>query len=214
MDTAAPTGAAFHFQDQSAGHCHLLNTIYRLLKILSRQGLVKRILRCKPRFMMQYYPLAPGNNWEYRQKDGSTYSNTVLEIKGNIVNLKNSSQAENSIVKIENGSMYNELMGKDNFQRWLKDDLKKGESWDAAFTANGLNSILRFTVKETGISKEVEGKTYQDVVMLEAESKINMNGNLISTRFLTQYYYAKGIGLILTTSGMGDVNALVSYHLN
>ena len=163
---------------------------------------------------MNYYPLAPGNTWEYKQKDGSTYNNTVVSVNGDIVTMKNSTLPEPSAVKIENGCMYNELMGKGNFQLWLKDDLKQGETWEAAFSANGLDSVMCFTVKETGITKEVEGRSYPDVVMLEAESKIKMNGNLISTNFVTQYYYAKGTGLILTTSSMGDIHALVSCTLN
>jgi hypothetical protein len=110
--------------------------------------------------------------------------------------------------------MYNELMAPGNYQLWLKDDLKKGETWDATFMANGLHSIMTFTVKETGISKEVDGITYNDVVMLESESKINMNGNVISTNFFTQYYYAKSVGLIMTTSSMGDIHTLHHYELN
>jgi hypothetical protein len=164
--------------------------------------------------MMQYYPLAPGNKWEYKLKDGSTYTNAVVSVDGNIVTMKNSTVPDNTRVKVENGVMYNELMAPGNYQLWLKDDLKKGETWDATFTANGLNSIMAFTVKETGISKEVDGKTYPDVIELESESKINMNGNLISTNFFTQYYYAKSIGLIMTTSSMGDVHTLQHYELN
>lgn len=164
--------------------------------------------------MMQYYPLAPGNTWEYKQKDGTSYTNAVTNIEGQIVTMKNSTVGDPMRVKVENGAMYNELMAPGNYQLWLKDNLQKGDMWEAAFTANGLNSIMEFTVKETGISKEVEGKTYTDVVALEAESKINMNGNVISTNFFTQYYYAKGVGLILTTSSMGDVHALSSYKVS
>lgn len=163
--------------------------------------------------MMQYYPLAPGNKWEYQQKDGSVYTNAVVSVDGNIVVMKNSTAPDPSRVKVDNGAMYNELMGADNFQLWLKDDLKKGETWDATFTANGLNSIMAFIVKETGMTKEVGGKTFQDILMLESESKINMNGNLISTNFFTQYYYAKGVGLIMTTSSMGDEHVLTKYEL-
>ena len=163
--------------------------------------------------MLQYYPLATGNKWEYKQKDGSTYTNTVLSIDGNLVTMQNSTVPSPSLVKIEAGVMYNELMGKDNFQLWLKDELQNGEAWEAAFTANGLNSIMAFTVKETGITKEVGGKIYNDVVMLESESKIKMNDNLISTNFFTQYYYAKAVGLILTTSSMGDEHGLTGYEL-
>jgi hypothetical protein len=164
--------------------------------------------------MMEYYPLAAGNKWEYKLKDGSVYTNSVVGIDGNVITMKNSTVPDATKVKVESGVMYNELMAPRNYQLWLKDDLKKGETWEATFTANGLNSIMAFTVKETGISKEVDGKTYNDVVMLEAESKINMNVNVISTNFFTQYYYAKSIGLILTTSSMGDVHSLQQYVLN
>jgi len=164
--------------------------------------------------MMQYYPLAHGNKWEYKMKDGSTYTNSVTAIDGSIITMKNSTVPDPSRVKVENGVMYNELMAPGNYQLWLKDNLQKGETWDATFTANGLNSIMAFTVKETGISKEVDGKTYNDVVLLESESKINMNGSLISTNFLTQYYYAKSVGLIMTTSSMGDVHSLLHFELH
>lgn len=50
--------------------------------------------------------------------------------------------------------------------------------------------------------------------MIEAESKIKMNGNLISLNYFTQYYYAKGVGLILTASSDGDTHSLTRYHLN
>ena len=99
--------------------------------------------------MMNYYPLAPGNKWEYKQKDGSVYTNSVISVDGSVVSMKNSTVPDPTNVKVENGVMYNELMGKDNYQLWLKDDLKQGETWDASFTANGLNSIMAFTVKET-----------------------------------------------------------------
>ncbi len=162
---------------------------------------------------MKYYPIAPGNSWEYRLKDGTVYTNKILHVEGNLVTMQNSTLPEPVLVRIEEGSMFLELMGKDNFQLWLKDDLSAGESWDAAFTANGLSSVLHITVKETGISKEVEGKVYEDVVMLEAESKINMNGNLISMQYFTQYYYAAGTGLILTTSSAGDYHGLIACTL-
>lgn len=164
--------------------------------------------------MMHYYPLAPGNTWEYKQKDGSVYTNSVINIEGPIVTMKNSTVPDPTRVKVDHGVMYNELMAPGNYQQWLRDDLKKGDTWEAAFTANGLNSIMEFTVKETGISKDVDGKTFQDVIMLESESKIEMNGNRISTNFLTQYYYAKGIGLIITTSSLGDVHVLQSFVVN
>lgn len=161
--------------------------------------------------MMQYYPLAPGNQWTYRQKDGSMYTNSVTSREDSIVTMKNSTQSEPSRVKVEGGIMYNELMAPGNFQPWLKDDLHAGDTWEAAFTANGLQSVMEFKVKETGITREVNGTTYPDVALLEAESKIEMNGNRISTNFFTQYYYAKHVGLILTTSSLGDEHVLQEF---
>ncbi|MBL7726818.1 MAG: hypothetical protein JNM68_03985, partial [Dinghuibacter sp.] len=101
-----------------------------------------------------------------------------------------------------------------NFQPWLKDELNKGDQWEVHFTANGLNSIIVMTVKETGLTKEVDGKTYNDVAFVEAESKINMNGNIMALNFFTQYYYAPGVGLVLTTSSAGDEHALTAYELH
>lgn len=164
--------------------------------------------------MMQYYPIAPGNQWTYRQKDGSTYTNAVTAMEGPVITMKNSTVAEPTRVKVDSGVMYNELMAPGNFQTWLKDTMHKGDTWEASFTANGLQSIMAFTVVDTGLTKEVSGITYPDVVMLEAESLIDMNGNRISTQFKTQYYYAKSVGLIMTTSSVGDEHALVSCELN
>ena len=147
-------------------------------------------------------------------KDGSTYTNSVTGIDGSVITMKSTAAPDPTRIKVEDGVMQYELMAPGNYQLWLKDDLKKGDTWEAAFSANGLNSIMAFTVKESGINKEVNGKTYNDVIMLEAESKINMNGNLISTNFFTQYYYAKNVGLIMTTSSMGDEHALQAYSLN
>jgi hypothetical protein len=95
----------------------------------------------------------------------------------------------------------------------LKENLKAGDSWEIRFTANGIQSIIVMTVKETGMTKEVEGKTYSGVVFIDAESKMNMNGTLMSLNFFTQYYYAPGTGLILTTSSYGDYHGLVSAEL-
>lgn len=70
------------------------------------------------------------------------------------------------------------------------------------------------TVKEAGISKEVDGKTYQDVILVEGDMKMNVGGNLISANYLVQYYYASGVGLVLTTSSYGEWMGLISYQLN
>jgi len=87
--------------------------------------------------MMQYYPLAPGNKWEYKLKDGSMYTNSVTNKDGQILTMKNSLTPDPTRIKVENGVMYYELMAPENYQLWLRDDLKKGDTWEATFSANG-----------------------------------------------------------------------------
>ena len=162
---------------------------------------------------MANYPLATGNTWTYKQKDGSTWSNSVIEAKGDEFIMNNSVQNKNSVMKKQGNDYLTDAFEANNFQPLLKDNLKAGDSWQINFSANGIQSILDMKVKEAGISKEVEGKTYNNVVMIEGESKMNMNGNIMPLNFFTQYYYADGIGLILTTSSYGDYHGLVSYEL-
>ncbi len=164
--------------------------------------------------MANFYPLAAGNEWQYKQKDGSTYINRVTTANGNDYQMHNSAVSTSSTMRAVDQRYSTDAMEAGNFQVWLGNDLKKGDSWEVQFKANGLDCILIMTVKETNMTKEVEGKNYLDVLFIEAESKIIMNGTLMPLNFFTQYYYADGIGLILTTSAAGDSHALVSYKLN
>ena len=70
------------------------------------------------------------------------------------------------------------------------------------------------TVKGTGGSKEVEGTTYNKVIELEGVMAMTMNGNAIPSNYVVQYFYAAGVGLILTTSSMGDDMPLISSELH
>jgi len=163
-----------------------------------------------------YYPLNTGNTWTYKMKDGTTYTNSVIGV--GLVNRSEFIMANshaNTMVKIrkEENFYLTTSYEAEKFLLFLKDDMITGENWSIIFNANGFENILIVTVKQTGLTKEVEGRLYKDIVQLEAESRINMNGQMIAFGFFTQYYYAKGIGLILTTSSMGDEHALISYEL-
>jgi len=163
---------------------------------------------------MSYYPLAAGNKWTYKMKDGNSYSNEVTAAEGNIFTMKNS-MTPATIQMRKDGDTYlaNHWDGT-SFQVLLKDNPATGDSWEVKFTANGLESILIHTVQETGIIKEVNGKTYSDVIKIDAESKLLMNGSIIPLNYFTQYYYAKGVGLVLTTTSAGDEQGLTDYILN
>lgn len=163
--------------------------------------------------MSNYYPLAALNEWQYKQKDGSTYTNKVTAANGNVFTMHNSAANTSCSVKTEGVAVLTDTLEAGNFQQWLGNDLKQGDTWEIQFKANGLDCILIMTVKETGISKEVEGKNYSNVLFIEAENKIIMNGTIMPLNFFTQYYYADGIGLILTTSSAGDSHSLIDHKL-
>lgn len=163
--------------------------------------------------MNTYYPLAIGNTWHYRMKDGTSYSNQVQDKHGESFIMVNSmTNAASTIVK-EGDAFLTDAFEKGNFQPFLKELLQTGEAWKAVFTANTIKSILEFRVKEIIPQKEVEGKQYSNVALLEAESTMEMNGTVMPLNFSTQYYYAQDVGLILTTSSFGDYQALYDYTL-
>ncbi len=164
--------------------------------------------------MNNYYPLDLHNEWHYKQKDGSTYVNKVTAANGNEYTMHNSAANTSSDVRMDNNQMSTDGLEKGNFQLWLPNDLEVEKKWVVNFKANGLDCLLLMTVKEMGITKEVSGHVYNDVICIEAESQIIMNGSQMALNFFTQYYYAAGVGLILTTSSAGDIHELTSCKLH
>jgi hypothetical protein len=160
-----------------------------------------------------YYPLAVGNEWTYQLKDGSTYINAVTAVSSqnpNEFTMVNSMMNKNQLVRKEGSTYLTDSYEAGTMQVLLKDDQQIGDSWEIKFKANGLDSVLIMKVIDKGISQSVNGKTYENVIKIEAESKLLMNGNLMPLNFFTQYYYAAGVGLVLTTSSMGDEQALIA----
>ena len=160
-----------------------------------------------------YYPLAVGNTWTYKMKDGRTFTNTVSGADGVTFKMFNSLMNTTSNLKKEGGEYLTDGYEAGKWLVMLKDDLKQGDTWQVAFKANGIDTTLVYTVKDVGTSRDVEGKTYEDVIFIDTESKMSMNGNPIPMKFFTQYYYAKGVGLVLTTTSSGDSMPLIAYEL-
>jgi len=164
--------------------------------------------------MTDYYPLAELNEWHYKRNNGSVYSNKVTGVTGNRFTMLNSAANTSSVVIKQGDVISTDALEAGNFQPWLAVDVKKGDSWAVMFTMKGVACMLIMTAKEKDIEKEVEGKVYQHVLFIEAESKILVNDTLMPLNFFTQYYYAGGIGLIQTTSSAGDIHSLVDYKLH
>jgi len=166
--------------------------------------------------MKNYYPLAHKNEWHYKQKNGNIYSNIITATDGNRFTIHNSATKTSYIVMTDGNLITTDVLEAGSFQPWIANDFKKNDNWAVKFRSAGLDCLLLMimTVKEIDITKEVEGKIYHDVMCVEAENKMMVNSGLVSLNFFTQYYYADGIGLVLTTSSAGDSHALINYKLN
>ena len=164
--------------------------------------------------MSTYYPLAVGNTWTYRMADGNTFTNTVTAADGDQFTMQNSMQDKLQYVKKDGSTYLADNFEAGNFQVLLKDDLQAGDTWQISYMANNFENLLDMTVLESGISKEVNGTTYDDVLLIEGDMKMNMNGQIMPLNYKVQYYYAPDIGLILTTSSHGDEMGLTSYEVH
>jgi hypothetical protein len=72
---------------------------------------------------------------------------------------------------------------------------------------------LSVIVKSTGGTKEVEGKIYTGVMEIEGVMSFIVNGSVFNAGTKYQWYYSKSVGLILTTSSLGDNMPLVNYTI-
>jgi hypothetical protein len=163
--------------------------------------------------MSTYYPLKTGNTWTYGNNDGSTFTNKVESGDGNSFSMSNSTVATLSQVKKDGNVFFTDSYEAGNMQPFLKDDVATGDKWDITYLANTINSVLSIEVKSVGATKEVEGKTYSDVMEMEGVMSFNMNGNIINAGTKYNWFYAKDVGLILTTSTLGVNMPLKSYSI-
>lgn len=162
------------------------------------------------------YPLAVGNRWNYKMKNGGGYSNSVVGVDaGNpsLFTLHNTSTNANSFMRKDGDIYYTNGYDANVFHPYLKDDFTVGTNWAVQYSANGITTDMTMTVTAVGISKEVEGKTYNNVTVVKGDCKFSMNGTPMPTTFISEYFYAKGIGLVLTTTSTGDAHVLTDYEL-
>lgn len=160
-----------------------------------------------------YYPLAVGNSWTYKTNAGQSYTTKVTGTKGDMFVVHTTLVDKASHIQHLGDQYVSESPEENKAMISFKDNLKVGDTWQNSYKVNGIDTTLTYVVKEVGASKSVGGKTFADVIFIEADSKMSMNGNAIPMKYVTQYYYAKGVGLILTTTSMGDEHALTDYEV-
>lgn len=164
---------------------------------------------------LSFYPLVTGNVWTYKSNDGYIFTNQVVgyDSARDRYAMANSTSVRPVIVYEDAEGMYTDAFEPGRFVMMLKAAPQHGDAWTVTFQANGLENKLEMKVLEVGKTIEVEGRTYIDVVIVDAESKMFVNNAWMSIDFRTQYHYAPGIGLILSTSSYGDSQALIDFRL-
>jgi hypothetical protein len=163
--------------------------------------------------MSTYYPLKTGNSWTYKTNDGKTFTNTVVSEEDGTFIMTNSTVAHKTHVKKDGDTYFTDAYEAGNMQPFLKENATAGDAWDIKYKANTIDSILSVEVRSIGGTKEVEGNTYNDVMEMEGNMSFIVNGASYSANTKYTWYYSKGVGLILTTSTLGDNMPLVSSTL-
>lgn len=163
--------------------------------------------------MSTYYPLKAGNSWTYQNNDGSTFTNKIEAEDGGTYSMSNSTVPHITQVKKDGNTFYTDSYEAGNLQPFLKEDAAVGDAWEIKYKANTIDSVLNVVVKSTGGSKEVAGKSYSGVMEMEGVMSFIVNGSVFNAGTKYQWYYAKDVGLILTTSTLGDNMPLISYSI-
>ncbi len=163
-----------------------------------------------------YFPLAVDNEWNY--EGAMEYKNFIdgtEEIDGetyfNVVNDAGSS----SLIRKSGDNYYaidETTYGDDKPHIILKEAASEGDSWNFEVETSSFGftttSKYTFTIHGKLSSMTVGGKTYEDILVIDNDLEVYMEGFLVSSLNDTRYYYSRGIGLIqsdLPTVGTVDL---------
>ena len=81
----------------------------------------------------------------------------------------------------------------------LKENAAVGTSWSDTITLNGQDAVYTYTIVSKGTGRTVAGTTYADVIHVHEQTTLDLMGTVIPAG-QSEYYFAKGIGLIESLS--------------
>ncbi len=81
----------------------------------------------------------------------------------------------------------------------LKENAAVGTLWSDTITVNGQDAVYTYNIVSKGITKTVAGVTYADVIHVHEQTTIDLMGTVIPAG-QSEYYFARGIGLIESLS--------------
>lgn len=166
-----------------------------------------------------YHPNTRGTTWSY-----SGLFSTIIKMTGTTKEINGSVYAQLkttlsdfggfsviSYLKKENGNYYYRGEGFNGDYLFLKDNVEVGTTWTAEMvTDNGIEEN-ELEIFEIGGSYLINDFTFNDVIVVKVTSYDEEDPEIT---YVTYNYYAKGVGLILSTDGTEFFNqSLTAYTI-
>lgn len=158
---------------------------------------------------LDYQPTTQGSTWSYGGSSPYTVNATgkTKEVSGKIfyeMETKEGDATRLSYVHKANGVYTVEGM-EEAFAGvalvFLKDNAPVGDTWTETVAMDGIETKMTFSIEAKDITKTVEGKTYQNVIHVRMNTAVVWMGMEIDMGVPMDYFWAKGVGLILTNAG-------------
>ena len=157
-----------------------------------------------PLAVKDYLPLTVGTNWTYTSS-GNIYKLTVTNkdtvALGRTYKVLSSSDGGPNQYQTKAGNDYFRFATFQGFipngveELYLKEDQNVNSTWQFSvpitFSGVPINVTAKYTITEKGITKIVQGKTYNDVFHIRQDFS-----SLIGNHGGGDHFYAKGVGLI------------------
>jgi hypothetical protein len=173
-----------------------------------------------------YQPLTTGSVWTYETEyygignsvDKETSVNTITGVtkvfdgkKYSEINVVSEGDEEKQYLGINNHVYSSRTQDGDDVTElpYFDDTKAPGESFITTLSTGEVDARIKTTVAEKGISKVIAGKTYNNVVHTVSEVQFK-NGANYTTTATTDFYIAKGVGLIAIYAKAGTNNILKS----
>lgn len=171
-----------------------------------------------------YFPVSSGSTWSYKDVVGDANNTLTITMTGATSVFNSKTYYTASSVSSAHGTSTGYYYAADNayairatnvsagitIELQMGNDSKAvGDTWTTTPTDNGTISGFPArtvnTIKEKGITKVVNGKTFTDVIHTQVDLQYNLGSGFTSTA-LYDFYLAKGVGMIETdTSVSGNI---------
>ncbi|AMM50862.1 hypothetical protein TH61_06230 [Rufibacter sp. DG15C] len=169
---------------------------------------------------LDYQPVSAGSTWSYGGY--KTYTQTSLgstkNMDGKTYNEFETKQGSTTTVGYihKNAGIYT-TKGQDPTMAnveltYLKENEPTGATWEHTLVVNGISTKYKFTLVAKNLTKTVEANEYKEVIQIKLESTFYVMGQTIPGP-PANYFYAKGVGLILSDFGSMGKISLKSYTI-